>query len=111
MISNAYDDSTSDSSSSSLEDYFFVEDGMDNCVLTDDELKQISTPSQQSWKDFLPMNFPAIVTINASKDQQWKLAKKEITHVRKRMREMMDVDDDDNKKEATRKMICFFNWK
>ena len=88
------DDEQSSASSSVSEEYlYFLDDGMDNCLLSTDDMKLFTTPQTDKWQDFLPKDYPAIVTIDESRDKQWSLAKKEIEHVRKRVREMIDLDD------------------
>ena len=87
------DEDSSASSSVSEEDLYFLGDDMDNCLLSADDMKLFTTPRTDKWQDFHPKDYPDIVTIDESKDKQWSLAKKEIEHVRKRVREMIDLDD------------------
>ena len=83
--SSAYDD----------EDYFFNDDSWDDCYLTRDERDSFTAPSQQKWKDLHPNDHPAIVTVDSSLEEQWELAKKEIAHVRKQVRAILNINKED----------------
>ena len=86
-MSDNNDDTESETSSlSDCNDYFFNDGNFDDCYLTKEETNQFMAPSQHAWKDCHPKDHPAYVTIDLSKDEQWSLAKKEIQHVKTRLR-------------------------
>ena len=94
MVGNE-DDYSSSESSGLDEDYFFIDENMADCLLADDEMQQFTAPPQQAWKDYSSKDFPALVTIDSSKHKQWIIAKKEIMHVRKQLRNLLDIADED----------------
>ena len=74
------DDILAPLSSEGIEDIIVGED----CFLSPDCLKECLTPppSQEKWKAFLSDTNPAVITIDSAKNVQWRLAQKEIEHVR-----------------------------
>ena len=71
---------------------FLKQNEFADCVLSDDALSDFLTPPQETWKDFLPKNHEAIITMNRSKDVQWKLGQAEIAHVRKRIMHLLSIE-------------------
>ena len=72
-------------------DYDFLEEKANSeyqyhdCSLTDVEFnKHFNAPPTQKWRDLSSDSHPAVFKMDDSKDIQWKLAKKEIEHVRYR---------------------------
>lgn len=70
-------------------------EGADDCFLSEECLQEILTPppSQDKWKDFYSTDNPSLITIDASKDYQWKLAKQEVEHVRANVIDELGVDE------------------
>ena len=76
----------------SYEDYFFGEDIIDNvnpppsefddCYLSPVELQEFQAPSVAKWKDCSVKDSDVEFSIDSCKKEIWKVAKKEITHVR-----------------------------
>ena len=77
-------------------DFFSEDSDLTDCYLSENELAQLLAPSSETWKDFLPNNNEAIVTIDSSREIQWRLAKEEIEHVRRKMKELISVEDEDD---------------
>ena len=92
------------------EDFVDAADFVENelladCTLSPDELDQFLTPpSVDKWQDILSSDNPTFVTMDSSKETQWKIAKNEILHVRKRLTEISGKDDI---KEVNKRDILF----
>ena len=71
-------------------DMGFSEDYLADFYLDDED--HFLAPSTESWKDFLPFENHAVITMDSSKDIQWKLAKEEIVHVRQRLMSLLSVE-------------------
>ena len=70
--------------SSFTEEEFYGDDIIDNyenshefndCYLSNEEYRQLQTPTTQRWKDVDAKDVDVKFTINTSKSQTWKLAK------------------------------------
>ena len=82
-----------------------MENELDDCNLSPEELDQFLTPpSLDKWEDFLPVNNPAFITMNASKAKQWKIAKNEIIHAQNQLKAIIGED----KKEPNKKDILLY---
>lgn len=82
------------------------EQQLDDCNLSPEELDQFLTPpSIDKWENFLPIDNPAIITMDASKAKQWKIAKNEIIHVRNQLKAIIGEDED---KEPNKKDILLY---
>ena len=79
-------------------------DNMDDFFLSQDALNEFLAPSQETWRDFLPTNNEAIITIDDSRSKQWELAKKEIEHIRRRLLELIPVVGNNNSSNNAIKM-------
>lgn len=80
-----------------LENEFRTQNDLSNCYLSEDALEHFLTPSQEKWKDFLPDENEAVVTMDSTKDKQWELAKKEIKHIWSRIPMLLlTAGDNDN---------------
>lgn len=89
-----------------LDDSFIEQNELADCYLTDEALVEFLTPPQESWRDFLPEKNEAVITMNHSKEVQWKLAKEEIEHVRKRVMELVGADEFKDVNESTLVLFC-----
>ena len=89
-----------------LDHTFYDQNEFSDCYLSEDALVDFLTPPQESWRDFLPEKNEAIITMNSSKDVQWKIAKKEIKHVRNRVLHLLGVDKFENMNAST--MLLYF---
>ena len=105
MSDNNNDTESETSTLFDINDYFFNDGNLDYCYLTKEETNQFMAPSQHAWKDCHPKDHPAYVTIDTSKDEQWSLAKKEIHHVNKQMRALMNIDADAGENNIIRKVV------
>ena len=67
-----------------IENPMIVQTDYDDCYLSAQELKELSTPSVQKWKDQKAKSIGEKInkfTIDSCKLRAWDLTKKEITHV------------------------------
>ena len=103
-------DDHSDSSTVSDEEHYFIDENLENFILSNNDIEEFKAPPQHKWKDFVPMDHPAIVTINQSREQQWSFAKEEIKHAREKVRAMIQIDEDSDMEpdEIIREIILFF---
>ena len=83
-------------------DYDFLEERANSeyqyhdCSLTDVEFnKHFSAPPTQKWRDLSSDSHPAVFKMDDSKDIQWKLAKKEIEHVKYRTRKLLSKSENE----------------
>eukprot|EP00979_Chaetoceros_neogracilis_P000027 scaffold11_cov248-Chaetoceros_neogracile.AAC.17 len=59
-----------------------------------EDMKHFSTPPTESWNDFPSDSNPAVFEIDMSKTfYQWDLAKKEIRHLLKRMKQLFTREE------------------
>ena len=73
-----------------LHDGFIESPLMEDCNLTSEELEEFLCPPDCSlWTDLLSSKNPTFVAMDESKEKQWKLAKQEILHIQKKMRELL----------------------
>ena len=64
-----------------LEELMFEGSEFNDCTLSNEELLEFVTPSQEKWNALPPKDHPSQLSkIDVTKDLQWKLAKKEIEH-------------------------------
>ena len=70
-----------------IENLMIVQTDYDDCYLSAQELKELSTPSVQKWKDQKAKSTGQKIkfTIDSCKIWAWDLTKKEITHVQNRL--------------------------
>ena len=68
----------------------------DDCYLSLDELKELSTPAIQKWKDQNVKASTVKFTIDSCKLRAWNLAKKEIYHVRNRLLVLLKKSDNES---------------
>ena len=68
----------------------------DDCYLSLDELKELSTPATQKWKDQNVKESTVKFTIDSCKLRAWNLAKKEIYHVRNRLLVLLKKSDNES---------------
>jgi hypothetical protein len=78
-------------------DYDFLEEmnthaELDDCYLSNEELKSFLAPSSEKWNDVSSRSFPTLFTIDQSKITQWDLAKREICHVRDSVKGLIQMD-------------------
>ncbi len=76
-----------------LDESFLSDNELADCCLGDDELRTLLAPPQETWRDYLPGDNEAVITIDSAKDKQWTLAKEEITQIRSQMQTLLDVSD------------------
>ena len=67
----------------------------DDCYLSPEEWKELSTPAVQKWKDQKVKDSVVKFTIDSCKVRSWNLAKKEIHHVRSRLLELLKKSDNE----------------
>ena len=83
-----------------FDDDFLTQHELHDCYLSDEELVQFLTPSQNQWRDFFPDNNEAVITFDSSKIIQWDLGKQEIKHICKQVLHLLSMSDfDDVKRE------------
>ena len=64
-----------------------------DCTLDNKELQQFQTlPDVEKWKDLLPQDNATHITFDDSKRKQWKLARAEINHCKKRWGELLNPE-------------------
>jgi len=81
----------------SAEDYDFLrelDDEWGDCFLSSEDMEHFTAPPTESWNDFPSDTNPAVFEIDASKAYQWELAKKEIRHLQKRMKQLFTRGED-----------------
>ena len=88
-----------------LDNGFSEQSELVDCYLSEEALRVFLTPPQETWRDFLPDKNEAVITMDSSKDLQWKLAKEEVKHIRKRMMDLLSIE---NFKEVQLKDIMMF---
>ena len=90
-----------------FEHNFFVqeEDNLTDCYLSADELSQFLAPSSEAWKDFLPSDNEAVITMDSARDIQWRMAKEEIQHVKQTLKVLLSVE---NVEDLNLRSICLF---
>ena len=116
VLSSDSEPSSSPSSSDPPSSYLFDEEDSENCLLPkffeengffDNEVNEyndysllaeeleefLAPPDCGLWEDHLSTDNPTFITMDEAKSKQWYLAKKEITHVRKKIKEMIGKDD------------------
>jgi hypothetical protein len=72
---------------------FYNQNELSDCYLSELELQSFLAPPQETWHDYLPHENEALITMDSSKDIQWKLAKDEINHVRRQVQHLLSIDD------------------
>ena len=72
---------------------FFNQNELADCYLSEQELQSFLAPPQETWRDYLPHENEALITMDSSKDIQWKLAKDEINHVRRQVQHLLSIDE------------------
>lgn len=73
--------------------------------LSKEEMQEyVAAPSLDKWRDHSPFDFPTFVTMDEAKTKQWKLAQKEIMHIRKSLQTLMGKD---SFKDVTKEDILF----
>ena len=87
------DESTISSLGTLLEDHFY-EDLNNDPMLSKEDAEAFMSPPQQAWINANPNDAPAIVKIDTSTEQQWKLARMEIDHVKATMHRLIGVTYD-----------------
>ena len=71
-------------------DFFSEENDLNaDCYLSETELNQFLAPSSEKWKDFLPNENEAVVTMDSAREIQWKQAKEKIEHVKKTLKVLL----------------------
>ena len=85
--------------------FFVQEDNLSDCYLSADELSQFLAPSSETWKDFLPGENEAVITMDSARDIQWRMAKEEIQHVKQTLKGLLSVE---NVEELNLRSICLF---
>ena len=88
-----------------LDNGFSEQSELVDCYLSEEALCVFLTPPQETWRDFLPDKNEAVITMDSSKDLQWKLAKEEVKHICKRMMDLLSIE---NFKEVQLKDIMMF---
>ena len=88
-----------------LDHDFASQNPLGDCYLSGEELDQFLAPSTEKWKEFLPSDNEAVITMNSAKESNWKLAKEEIDHVKGRMIMLLSVG---NSEEVTLEAIVSF---
>ena len=78
-----------------LSEHFAEESEFKDCFLDAHDLEQLLSPGMEKWKDLTSDTHPAVFTIDHSKEEQWKIAKKEIENTRKRMKIVFGSDDEE----------------
>ena len=97
MISSEQNDDVDDSPIGFLdgEDLAGADDELGDCFLSEKELEAFLSPPLEKWSNISSNEFPTLVTINSAKEIQWKLAKREISHVREKVSSLLDANFDD----------------
>ena len=75
--------------------------------LSDEEIQQYlsAPPTIDKWTDHSSFDYPTFVTMDEAKSKQWKLAKLEITHIRKQILQLLSKRSFDD---VTKKDILFY---
>ena len=106
MESNANDCSLSDGDDrSSFDNYDYdelyydlcgegVDAALDDCNLSPDDFKDLTTPSTENWNSFSSNDHPAVVTMDQSKTIQWNLAQDEIHHLKRSISHLLNKEID-----------------
>ena len=77
-----------------LEDLEFADNELVDCTFDKEELEMFLAPPQEKWIDYFSASNPAVITMDSAKKTQWQIAHDEIIHVRKRMRELLRMEED-----------------
>ena len=78
-----------------LDEDFLLQNELADCYLSEEALEEFLAPPQDNWRDFMPTENPAIITLDSSKQIQWDLAKAEIMHLRMRMAQLLGESEED----------------
>ena len=101
------DDESTISSLGTLSEDHFYEDLNDDPMLSKEDAEAFMSPPQQAWIDANPKDAPTIVKIDTSTEQQWKLARMEIDHVKATMHRLIGVTyDKDQDKDGVVLKLC-----
>ncbi len=88
-----------------LENDFLSQNELSDCYLSAEALDIFLAPPQERWRDYLPAEHEAVITMDSAKDVQWSLSKAEIKHVRSRL---MHLLGNENFEDASMKDITLF---
>ncbi len=84
---------------------FLAPNELADCYLNEEELNMFLTPSTEVWKDFLPYENKAVITMDSSKDLQWEYATNEFKHLSGALERLLGVS---NKDEVTMDKLVLF---
>lgn len=77
-----------------LEDLEFADNELVDCTFDKEELEMFLAPPQEKWTDYFSASNPAVITMDSAKKTLWQIARDEMIHVRKRMRELLRMEED-----------------
>lgn len=77
-------------------DYYHEESILNDFLLSREDRAAFLAPPAETWKDFKHDENEVFITMDASKDCQWKIAKEEIVHIRNRVMQLLGANDFDD---------------
>ena len=69
-------------------DYFYTDDDWADCILSDEEIAMLLTPSLDDWINIDQEKSPSIFKIDDAKIKNWTNAQHEIEHLKKRVEDI-----------------------
>ena len=70
-------------------DFYFPDNDWSDCTLSDEEITMLLTPSLDDWNDIQQSESPSIFKIDDAKKKNWNNAKLEISHLKKRIADIL----------------------